>query len=415
MSSFHFLNCNFLNGNALVTGLPASRGYGNETVTSIHKNGSLTLNGTRVQSSVHVNGSAELKNAKIYGTININGHADFSSNTHCFDSITVNGTAEFVDTECDSLTTIRGIFTATSSKFESISASSVSLQNSTVTGDVQSHARFKCIGSTVVGVVRCHDDNIVIDNSTIGKLVVEPLNSGSSGISIGGGSTIFQGSGSRNISIIGGVVFVNGVLINPNEARQEPAPLAPQKQVITLRQGSRVGDIVFEGKNGEVIVEEGAELTGSVTGGVVKREGRNAPIAVKVLGKEEYNELCSITLDTFQELAKRNELVEIKCSHKFSRPDIVKWITASSNCPNCKEKASLTDVTIVKLANDVLPAHSAPSEGSSSEGDDSSSSGGSSGKRKSEKPSDSASKVVLNDQDLQYQADLAKAIELSLK
>ncbi len=82
------------------------------------------------------------------------------------------------------------------------------------------------------------------------------------------------------------------------------------------------------------------------------------------LSINEYNNECTISLEAFQVLAARKDLVVTSCGHKFSRIEIMDWLTRDATCPLCRrgiDKEKLISVVLAtnEIAKALLPADSA--------------------------------------------------------
>lgn len=73
-----------------------------------------------------------------------------------------------------------------------------------------------------------------------------------------------------------------------------------------------------------------------------------------ILPKAEYNDLCSITLERFEDLARDEKLVMTHCGHKFSDFELYVSMEKNPKCPNCRTALPNIDFAIVRLAKEAF-------------------------------------------------------------
>jgi hypothetical protein len=203
----------------------------------------------------------------------------------------------------------------------SVSASGhATLSNSKVVGNVDSSSTAAVSNSEIGGTLFCCTDKLVIEDSTIDTIHVRFSQTftfgdntgskynfvfkGGGAFAMGNGATASYSSGGNagskynivcnggNACVIGdgakiqnvqmftgqngSEMIIDGVPLEEYAARQkkqEPSSAEPTKgpkQIIELRGNSKVKNIIFEGKNGEVVCHDSSALSGAITGGIIK-------------------------------------------------------------------------------------------------------------------------------------------------
>ena len=84
----------------------------------------------------------------------------------------------------------------------------------------------------------------------------------------------------------------------------------------------------------------------------IVHEDQHAPGNIE-LTEDEYKNECSITSETYYDLALENNLVATKCdqkfSHKFSRIAITEWLNGHPGCPMCRRAVAVEELVPVIL------------------------------------------------------------------
>ena len=77
----------------------------------------------------------------------------------------------------------------------------------------------------------------------------------------------------------------------------------------------------------------------------VQRPPQNKEVSLKDIEKD----VCPISYDSLRKLAKKGELVETSCGHKYSRSCITKWLDQKPECPACREPNTKEDLINITL------------------------------------------------------------------
>ena len=72
--------------------------------------------------------------------------------------------------------------------------------------------------------------------------------------------------------------------------------------------------------------------------------------------ESEYHEVCAISQERFEILARDQMLVRTLCGHKFSAPELVRWLEEKPECPLCRAHVSQRDLACVRLFQNQLQA-----------------------------------------------------------
>ena len=73
-----------------------------------------------------------------------------------------------------------------------------------------------------------------------------------------------------------------------------------------------------------------------------------------ILDPSEYDDKCSITLDTFKSLAEEDNIAKTPCKHKFSHTAIFDWVMKNKKCPMCIAPLELNALVAMQITEQVI-------------------------------------------------------------
>jgi hypothetical protein len=160
----------------------------------------------------------------------------------------------------------------------------ITLRQTNVQGDVFTVGNAVIDRAKVGGALTCASNRLVIEDSDIDTVNLRcscGIIIGPEDISIQGGGismgNVFIDNGSVMIGNISGNsdnIFINGVALSRLQEQQAPSIEAEKQeakstQTLVLR-NTKVKNVIFEGRNGEVVLFGDSHVTGHITGGKIK-------------------------------------------------------------------------------------------------------------------------------------------------
>jgi hypothetical protein len=204
----------------------------NGTIDKLTHIGDTQLNGTNIKDNVTITGNLKTAGATA-GSITVQGNANFAS-TQVNGPVKVTGNVDAAKSNFNSTTDIIGAVNCTESEFTGAT--------SIVGSVIAKHCHFK----DQVGI----DGNLIADNLTTDNSL--------------GLATLHSEFTNSNLQSIYVRKYVENLVI--------------KSQQIVLKPGTVVnGNITFETNNGTVILMEGAQLKGRITGGNLSKVKATAP------------------------------------------------------------------------------------------------------------------------------------------
>ena len=248
-----------VSGNIIIPTMNDSReiSYGQQTVSKINYIGSAILDGTSVTGRVLVTENITATNAIFSSTLSAGGSATITS-SDCRQEVRVDGDITATDSsteillaknitgiKCTKLGTIRAeedIEVEDCLNIWSVSAGNyITLCRSTVQENVTAQKGVSIENSVIGGTLTCSSNFLVIEGSNIDTINLRYSNEISNNPSDG-----------MRLSL----------QLTENESERQ------HYQALKLLK-STVNHIIFEGGNGEIVLEEGSRVTGNITGGKI--------------------------------------------------------------------------------------------------------------------------------------------------